>query len=178
MVRVACGLAVLALALGCGGASPEAVEQELGKLKGTWVLVPDDGGPATMALRIDGTAVAWETRQESRPSKLDYTFTVDPGSDPARIRLTGGVRGATMLASYGVEGDQLKLCLSWDNQSHPRRLDDDHGRLYVFRRQDVPWPAPDDPYWKEWARKRKQRESVLRELGQGYIATSKKGGPP
>jgi hypothetical protein len=131
-----------------------------------------------VALRIDGNAVAWETRQEVRPSKLDYTFTVDPGSDPARIRLTGGARGATMLASYAVEGDQLKLCLSWDNQSHPRRLSDDYGRLYVFQRQEIPWAAPDDPSWKDWARKRQKRQSVLQALGKGYVAASKKGGPP
>jgi hypothetical protein len=179
MVRVAGVLVVVALAAGCGGLSSEEVAREVANLQGTWVLVPDDGRPATTALRVKDDALAWETRAEGRPGKADYKFTAESGTGLVKLRLTGGPQNNVMLASCRVEGDELKLVLSWDNQSFPRRLNDSDGRLYVFRRQDVPWPAPDDPYWKEWARKRKQREAVLRDLGKGYIAALRKNaGPP
>jgi uncharacterized protein (TIGR03067 family) len=121
------GPVVLALAvLLLTAAEPEAVRQELQRLRGTWVVVAaeQDGQPLDRIkggkLILSDTSFAIHT---ASGVTLKGDYRIDPSQKPRHMDLDhqeGMLRDKTWKGIYEVEGDRLRLCYVAADSAQPR----------------------------------------------------------
>jgi uncharacterized protein (TIGR03067 family) len=107
-------------------AADEAVEKELRKLEGTWMLigVEADGertpGDTVKEYRvtIEGTSYLTTTPKEKRRG----TLAIDPTRKPRTMDITiieGLEKGHTQHAIYELDGDTLRICGASPGKDRP-----------------------------------------------------------
>jgi uncharacterized protein (TIGR03067 family) len=139
--------------------TPPAVEKEMERLQGSWVLVggeekgmeitAEDAKKESCVFVIEKDRL---TIQENGKSKWTFRYTIDPSTKPSSINLTyahGRDEGKTNYAIYRVDKACLKVCFSRkllpnDPKERPKEFSgkapkdqcDLHGLcLFIFKRE-------------------------------------------
>jgi RNA polymerase sigma factor (sigma-70 family) len=167
-----------------------AVEQDMGKLEGTWVaestvIAGTESGPnETTTLVIKYGALSWIREAPFGDGKaigtIQFTFRINPAKEPAEMDLVpteGALKGEVFPSIYLIDGDTLKICRSQPGAKRPTKFasekGDDHW-LLVLKRQKPDQEAPregkadvpkkDNP--KEGKAKEEQRKEATKLNGK------------
>jgi len=128
-------LASISLALpGCTGSRPGSVEDELGRLQGSWVHA-SGGGDIHLQIAKDRSRFTAEGESKSLfiPGGWEGTIKLDPTTSPGHFDIVS--EKGTTLGIYKLDGDQLVLVLSLEERARPPDFGKSTwGNEWVFQR--------------------------------------------
>ncbi len=107
----------------------DAVKKDLNEIFGTWqVTALEADGMASPAEIVDKMKLIFKgdklTFTPGEPGFKQYTFKLDPNTEPASFDMThadGPKKGETKKGIYLLEGDRLKICFG-NEDDRPKEL--------------------------------------------------------
>jgi uncharacterized protein (TIGR03067 family) len=145
MVLTMLVLALLASAVVSALRGEEAPTQDLTKFQGRWKAVSvEDGGKKRPEEHIkDWTLTVEKARMTAKDRDLildESTFKLDPSKKPAGITITylsGADKGKVLHGIYALDGDALKICVTFNEKETPTEFASKEGTdltLVVLKR--------------------------------------------
>jgi uncharacterized protein (TIGR03067 family) len=130
------------------GSLPEAIEEEMRTLQGTWKQIAYERDGVTEPLDEEG----WEPRVTFRGDTfvvtladgsipINGTYRLDPTRDPKTIDwqdATGEDAGKTLLAIYSLEGDRLVFCAACPGCARPMEFRAGPGQVLRVNQRELP----------------------------------------
>jgi uncharacterized protein (TIGR03067 family) len=155
MLRRFLGVSTLCILACSWGRADDAVQKELAKLEGTWMVVKmevngksllEKDKPEPKLVIKDGKLTS--DAKEAAKDVLELAKILDPSKNPKQLTIPnfeGGdpKKGVTLIGIYEVDGDELRVCaeavetanLKEREKERPRAFDSKQGLLLVFRRE-------------------------------------------
>jgi len=132
-------------------ATVRADEKELALLEGTWAMTAREsmGKKATeeeikklsTRLIVKGDKITVRSKDVGEEITVsELTFKLDPKTTPKSMDLTvtdGPTKGKKAQAIYELEGDTLKVCISFDDEKRPTKFaapSDSEWMLLTYKR--------------------------------------------